>query len=361
MNLGPKVNTSAHEVDPFLTADGKKLFFVRNFDLWFAEWTDTGWTDPVSLGPKFNTGPGIEHSPSVSPDGQKLYFVSDTRGGFLWDIWVSTYDSSVSDWGIPVNLGWPVNTPGTEFSARIGPDGRHLYFSSLSDSVDSLNPTGRCGIYVSELNGTNWSIPTKVPVSSCATDDYPSITADGRWFYFDRFISVAEQRIFVSESTALGWGPAYDLSSQLGGPGWAPSITPSGESLFFGSSRTNGGFGSSDIWMSTLIPLGVGDGSTPRSLPRAFELYQNYPNPFNSRTRISFFVSRRVSQPVNLTVLNLLGHQIRQLVENERIVGNYEIEWDGRDYTGKEVSSGIYFFKLQVGDEIAVKKAIFLK
>jgi len=361
VNLGPKINTALHESDPFLSADGKKLFFARDFDLWYAEWTDTGWADPINLGPTFNTGPGIEHSPSVSPDGQKLYFVPDSRSVLFWDIWVSTFDSSIDDWKTPVNLGWPVNTPGTEFSARIGPDGRHLYFSSISDSVDSLNPTGRCGIYVSELVDSSWSIPTKIPTSSCATDDYPSITADGRWFYFDRFVSGIEQRIFVSESTISGWNLPYDLSSQLGGPCWTPYVTPTGESLFFASSRTVGGFGRSDIWISELISLGIADDPPEGLLPRIFELYQNYPNPFNSRTKISFFVSYAKSGSVSLTVYNLLGFPVRHLIEGESIRERHEIEWNGADDAGKEVASGIYFFKLQVGSETTVKKAVFIK
>lgn len=246
VNLGPKINSSLHELDPFLGVDGKKLLFVRDFDLWYAEWTDTGWTDPKSLGPKFNTGPGIEHSPSVSPDGRRLYFVPDLRDGFFWDVWVSIFDSSLNDWSTPVNLGPPVNTSGAEFSAHVAPDGRHLYFST--------DGAGRCGIYVSEWNGTNWSIPEKVPVSSCAVDEYPSITADGKWYYFFRYLPDSGGSIFVSSWTGSDWSPPQDLWQQLG-RGGTPFIMPSGDTLFFASSSL-GGSGGADIWLARRILLG---------------------------------------------------------------------------------------------------------
>jgi Tol biopolymer transport system component len=246
VNLGPKINSTLHELAPFLSADGKKFLFVRDFDLWYAEWTDTGWTDPKSLGPKFNTGPGIEHSPSISPDGQKLFFVPDLRDGFFWDVWVSIFDSATNDWGTPVNLGAPVNTSGAEYSAHLAPDGNRLYFSS--------DGAGRCGIYVSDWNGANWSTPIKVSVSSCAVDEYASVTADNRWYYFFRYLPDSGGSIFVSSWTGSDWGPPSDLWPQFG-RGGTPFITPSGESLFFASSSL-GGLGGADIWMARRIVLG---------------------------------------------------------------------------------------------------------
>lgn len=251
VNLGPKINTAGHEFDPFLTFDGKKLFFVSLRDhtesIWFSEWTGSDWTNPIKLGPQINAGASQKLSPSLSPDGQKLFYVDDSRQGFLWDIWVSTWDSSVNDWGNPVRLPYPVNTPGAEFSARIGPDGRHLYFNSEGDS-------GRCGIYVSEWDGANWSIPIKVSISSCSIDDYPSITADGQWFYFDRYLVDSGKSVFVSPWTGSDWGLPYDLRPQLGGGGTA-FVTPSGESLFFASVSLTG-FGGADIWMAQRVLRG---------------------------------------------------------------------------------------------------------
>ncbi|MGH8005063.1 MAG: TolB family protein, partial [Limisphaerales bacterium] len=140
----------------------------NSLSIWFSERTDSSWASPIKLGPQINAGVSGKWSPSVSPDGQKLYYVDDSRGGFYWDIWVSTFDSSINDWGTSVNLGSPVNTTGAEGAAHVAPDGRQLYFTS--------DGSGRCGIYRSEWDGTSWSVP-QLQWGSC-TPEYPSVTAD---------------------------------------------------------------------------------------------------------------------------------------------------------------------------------------
>lgn len=255
-NLGPKINTSGFESDPFWDEPRKRLYFLSSRTgfpgIYFADWTDTGWTDPTLLGPQINNFSG-QQSPSISQDGQRLYFVSDLRQDYLWDIWVSTWDSSLNDWGTPVNVGYPVNTPNVEFSAHLAPDGR-LFFSSSADP-DSLFPSGRCGIYASDWNGTSWSVPQ--PQWGCGTPDYPTIPADGKWLYFDEFVSDGQSIKAVAWNDDSGWVlPAYDLRSQIGGRAGTPSILPSGDSLFFAGSTDLGGFGGRDIFLMPRIALG---------------------------------------------------------------------------------------------------------
>ncbi|MCI0595656.1 MAG: hypothetical protein L0Z48_03825 [candidate division Zixibacteria bacterium] len=260
-NLGPKINSSGGEADPFLTADGKKLFFSAygrpggygREDIWFSEWTDTGWTTARPLGPQINSG-RIEHSPSISPDGQKLYYIDAERDGYNWDIWVSTWDSSLNDWGVPENVGPPVNTPGTEFSAHISPDGRHLYFSSEIFIPDSLN---RCGVFVSEWNGTAWSEPVKFAqnLGFCDGWQYPSITADSVWFYFEGGVSDGLSS-FVSHWNGSIWETPVDLRPQIGERSAGTFVIPSGDTLFYYSGEALGGFGGTDIFLSPRIVLG---------------------------------------------------------------------------------------------------------
>jgi hypothetical protein len=254
VNLGPQINTSAVESDPFWDGPRKRLYFIRDFDIWYSQWEDTTWADPIKLGPQINGAATGEQSPSISPDGQRLFFVVDARDGYLWDIWVSTWNSSINDWGASVNLGAPVNTDGVEFSAKIGPEGISLYFHSYSDP-DSLFPFGRCGFYVSEWNGTNWSVPMEVipNLISCSIVSYPSITVDGSWLYFDKSVSDGKSS-FVSHWNGSSWEVAADLRSQIGGRSGTPFVTPSGDSLFL-SSGDIGGLGERDIWVMERIVL----------------------------------------------------------------------------------------------------------
>ncbi len=334
------------------------MFFVRGLDIWCAEWLDTGWADPKPLSSTINT-PSNEQSPSLTPDGQKLFYVGFSRPGWpnAWDIWMSTWDSNLNDWGTPVNLGCPVNTPGVEFSAKIGPDGKTLYFHSTRGTCDSLGQLE--DLYSSVWDSvTGWSTPQILGVSTGNAEYYVSIQADGQWLYFDRGVSDGKS-IFVAPWTGSGWGPAYDLRPQIGERAGTPFITPSGESLFFSTTLLNS-FGERDIFVMRLAPSGVED-EIGQNSPRNFELFQNYPNPFNGTTKIPFSVSSSAKESVELSIYNLLGQPVRTLLHAAKVSGKREIAWDGRNDDGKEVGSGIYFYKLKVGDEVAVRKAVLIK
>ncbi len=80
--------------------------------------------------------------------------------------------------------------------------------------------------------------------------------------------------------------------------------------------------------------------------PKKFSLLQNYPNPFNPETEIRFDVALR--SYITLTIYDLLGQVIRELLSEEKPAGSYAIRWDGRDAAGKQVSSGIYFYSMSV-------------
>jgi sugar lactone lactonase YvrE len=87
-------------------------------------------------------------------------------------------------------------------------------------------------------------------------------------------------------------------------------------------------------------------------LPSAFTLSQNFPNPFNPSTSIRFSVPEmhRGAQHVELTIYDLLGQKVRTLMEGHVGAGVIEATWDGKDEVGREVSSGVYFYKLVIDD-----------
>jgi hypothetical protein len=93
--------------------------------------------------------------------------------------------------------------------------------------------------------------------------------------------------------------------------------------------------------------------------PSTVQLFQNYPNPFNPTTVISWQLA--VGSQVELTIYNLLGQEIRKLVNAKQPAGFHKIEWDGKDDDGREVSSGIYFYMLKAGGRRFVNKMLFKK
>jgi hypothetical protein len=96
------------------------------------------------------------------------------------------------------------------------------------------------------------------------------------------------------------------------------------------------------------------------AIPTEFSLGQNYPNPFNPTTHIRFALPEGIT--VRLEVYNMLGQRIATLIDGEFInAGIYETTWNARDDEGRDVSSGIYMYRLAAGDFVDLKRMIFIK
>jgi 5'-nucleotidase/UDP-sugar diphosphatase len=93
--------------------------------------------------------------------------------------------------------------------------------------------------------------------------------------------------------------------------------------------------------------------------PHGFQLFQNYPNPFNPETQISYSLSEGTD--VRLTIYNMLGQEVKVLVDGYQGAGTNTVVWDGRNQKGERVSSGIYFYKLCVGENVQTKKMSLMK
>lgn len=92
------------------------------------------------------------------------------------------------------------------------------------------------------------------------------------------------------------------------------------------------------------------------SVPEQFELFQNYPNPFNPLTIIRYSISGATAVPVNLKVFDILGREVRTLVNAEQQAGNYEII-----FGGERIASGVYIYRLTAGSFVSIKKMILLR
>lgn len=136
-NLGPAINTGIWESQPTLSPDGKTLVFVRgpdqtaeNLDIYYSTLSEDGrWSRAAPLPGEVNTR-FQEDSPFLHFDGNSLYFSSNGHLGIgQKDFFVSKKQEN-GEWGKPKNLGWPINTPGDEFSLIVGPDGKTGFFAS---------------------------------------------------------------------------------------------------------------------------------------------------------------------------------------------------------------------------------------
>jgi hypothetical protein len=110
------------------------------------------------------------------------------------------------------------------------------------------------------------------------------------------------------------------------------------------------------IYSSVLTSAGEGQS---KNRPIGIMLNQNYPNPFNPSTVISYQLS--VNTRTTLTIYNLLGQEVRTLVNDLESAGMKSVMWDGRDNHGRTVASGVYLYRLQAGSYVQTRKMLMLK
>lgn len=100
-------------------------------------------------------------------------------------------------------------------------------------------------------------------------------------------------------------------------------------------------------------------GTTQTGLPDSFELYQNYPNPFNPSTTIALVLSK--PNMIRIDIINILGQTVKQFDMGLLPAGRYEVIWEGRDDTGEQVASGVYFYRVADDGTTKTRKMVLLR
>lgn len=107
-----------------------------------------------------------------------------------------------------------------------------------------------------------------------------------------------------------------------------------------------------DYEFSAIITVSIG-------LPHEFRLYQNHPNPFNPSTTISYSLPH--SSHVELRIYNMNGQEVYKLVDEFQEAGNYKVNWDGIDFKGTKVPSGMYFYRIGALNGSKFRRMIYIK
>ena len=180
-------------------------------------------------------------------------------------------------------------------------------------------------------------------------------------------VGIGGNNIAVNSNYPCQDCPAFSLIAKVG-PGGTPRYigpygilgTEVGGELYLGINDeiTDDNYGR---FIALVFPWEGVPSSVVENVPQnhSFKLDQNYPNPFNPSTTINYSIQE--SGNVIIKIYDSLGKQIRILVNETKNSGEYRTIWDGRDDNGKKVSSGVYFYQIQVGDYIQAKKMIMLR
>jgi len=163
VNLGEPVNGEADEAFPCVSTDGLELYFdsgrpggYGDWDLWVAKRasTDDPWGEPVNLGDAINT-PFYDSSPYLSPDGRLLFFHGYRAGGpSLLNMWVTTRKTTSDAWGSSMPLPVPPNSRYMDGIAVISADGFTFYFCSFRRGGSGMGDTWQAPIMpIVDFNG----------------------------------------------------------------------------------------------------------------------------------------------------------------------------------------------------------------
>lgn len=172
-NIGEPVSTAKNEGAQSITADGQRMYFTRcqgPCNIYYSDRLANGlWSEPKALPSPVNLPGESDKQPSISPDGQTLYFASSRPGGYgSYDIWCATRNPTTGHWSSAVNLGPTINTRFDEQSPFIHFDNKTLYFSS-----NGHPGFGDLDLFTAQrINDTTWSVPRNLgfPINTAQTD-----------------------------------------------------------------------------------------------------------------------------------------------------------------------------------------------
>jgi hypothetical protein len=244
------VSTAMYTRDLSLTPDGREIFFcvtAYGFNLIFHTRQKNGmWTEPKPA-PFIRNPQYMYYEPCVTPDGKRLFFLSNMPKALgeaeNEDIWV--VDRSDTGWGEPYNLGAPVNSENSEFYPSVTRDGT-IYFTRQEKG----SRTGY--IYYSHMVNGKYSEPEKLPEQvNCGTNRFnayiqpeekyiivPAMGRDDSYGGTDYYVVFHNQKDQWSDPINLG-----DKINTASGREFSASLSPDGKYFFFMSTRLNPALG----------------------------------------------------------------------------------------------------------------------
>jgi hypothetical protein len=351
--------------------------FSSNVRIEFTKSTNGGvnWTDAVHVSDLNHSGQGSNSCSGI--DGQinvvwaggtftttTIYYDKSTDGGDTFGI-----DTAIADGpdpnGLPNNVG---TFPSIACDLSNSPYRGYLY------CVFCDNRNGDADVFLirSTNNGQSWSLPVRVNNDSLGNGKiqyWPWVAVNDSGnvvvLFMDTRNTSSNNMIeaYIARSTDGGVTFTNEqLSSQP-----SPTAIP-GSNVRFGdyicvdylgnrvvpvwTDERAGGY-NMEIYTAVInSPIGVRP--IAGTLPGKYTLYQNYPNPFNPVTDIRYDISK--SAQVKLVVYDILGREVKTLVNEYKSPGSYQINFDASN-----LASGTYFYRIQAGDFVGIKKMVLVK
>lgn len=267
---------------------------------------------------------------------------------------------------------WNVTLVGPKFNSgtTINPlftRGMHLRRSSLNKVSNAIVMGWPRGIRLDgvhtiagAINGTMW-VNNSI-VSGWTSGALDTVNSGGQAFDINTWFTNSGGRTYANNADVMLTNPFDFLNPDFrpmpGSPALTGGGTPPADGFFDPSATFVGAFGSEN-WMegwTNFNPVGyvTSVDNNDAGVIADFRLEQNYPNPFNPGTTIQYSVPEAAN--VKITVTNIIGQQVAELVNDYKQSGTYIVGFDGTN-----LSSGAYIYKLEAGSTILSKKMTLLK
>jgi len=235
------------------------------------------------------------------------------------------------------------------------------YELAVKFSIPSPNVTlTKCQIYISGEVKQGGNGGFSLVLYSAGNDGYPYqylinpydyVPQAIGWQLFDITGLILNTDFFVSvkynnfSSPAIGatLPPGNNRAYEFNGVNWSLLEYPSNYTLF----------------MRATVQTTTGIHEISNEIPEKFEVFQNYPNPFNPSTSISYNLPK--NEFVTLAIYNINGEKIAELVNAHQNPGSYTVTWNGKNNSGDNVSSGVYFYEINTGEMKIQKKMLLVK
>ena len=245
-----RISTAEHnEFGLALSPDGGTAYFTRGDDIYISSRVDGQWT-PAARAPFCSDS--FDGDPFVTADGTRLFFMSERRGSeaepgasgsrgeLQADVWVTDRRPDGS-WGPPVNVGRPINTPSIEGHASAASNGNLYYFSGHERGLgghDIYRSVAAPGGYVASENLGR-------PVNSEHGDGHPYISPDEDYllFYSHRPGGYGSCDLYISFRDGERWSEPRNLGADVNTADceMTPHVSPDGASLYFARIHEDGG------------------------------------------------------------------------------------------------------------------------
>jgi len=280
---------------------------------------------------------GVLHA-TLAEESSTLLIRIDAESGFSDSVSVISvpnmkaiaFDATDNLYGVALNDGklYSLN-PSTGGITLIGATGLSSLIGLAINPVDNMLWGMRSNGAIYKINQST-AVPTLVGNSGFSLNFAMAFDADGKLFGISS-AAVAAMSDFIRINTSTGAG------------------------TLVGSTGFRNVFG---LAIRGAVVTGVQD-PVSELLPTRYELHQNYPNPFNPTTVIRYDLPE--ASEVVLKIYDVMGREVRTLVNARQSAGYQSAAWDGRNEQGQVVGSGVYVYQLQAGDRAQRMKMLFLK